>query len=88
MEIEVKNQKPATHNNNGVMPFETIKSITGDGWAVIKNPEREDGTLVRGELLFHSGDYQEAIKAWGTSSEKYVSIKYCGERDPNVVYIL
>ena len=88
MKIEVKNPKTATYSHDGVMPFETIKSITGDGWAVIKNPEREDGTLVRGELIFHSDDYQEAIKAWGTSSEKYVSIKYCGKRDPKVVYIL
>ena len=88
MEVEVKNQKTATHRHNGTLSFEAIKSITGDGWAVIKNPEHERGILVRGELLFHSDNYQEAIEAWGTSREKFVGIKYCGKRDPNVVYIL
>ena len=88
MEVEVKKQKAALHSHNGMMSSEEIHSITGNGWAIVKNPVHERGILVRGELLFHSDNYQEAIEAWGTSREKYVSIKYCGKRDPNVVYIL
>ena len=71
---------------SGVMTFEEIKKIADDGWAIIKNPVRDQGILIRGELVFHSNDYQEALDVWGATKE-HVAIKYCGKRDPNVVYI-
>ena len=72
---------------NGALTFEEIKTITGDGWAIIKNPVRERGVLTSGELYFHSHDYEEALDAMSTSGAKHVAIKFCGKRDPNVVYI-
>ena len=72
---------------SGVMTFEEIKTITGDGWAIIKNPVRDRGALISGELYFHSHDYEEALDAMSTSGAKHVAIKFCGKRNPNVVYI-
>ena len=72
---------------NVVLTFEEIKTITGNGWAIIKNPVRERGVLISGELYFHSHDYEEALDAMSTSGARHVAIKFCGKRDPNVVYI-
>ena len=72
---------------SGVLTFEEIKAVAGEGWAIIKNPVRERGVLISGELYFHSHDYEEALDAMSTSGAKHVAIKFCGKRDPNVVYI-
>ena len=88
MEVEVKNQKTAAHSQNGIISSEEIHAITGNGWAIVKNPVHERGILVRGELFFHSDNYIEALEVMGASKEKHLGIKYCGKRDPNVVYIL
>ena len=70
------------------LSFEEIKDIVGNGWAVIKDAEFNGCIFLRGELLFHSHDPDEAYEEWGKSKEKDVLIKYCGERDPNIVYML
>jgi len=72
---------------SGVLTFEEIKSVAGEGWAIIKNPVRERGELISGELYFHSHDKNEALDAMYSSGINRLYMKFCGTRDPNVVYI-
>ena len=87
VENEIPSGVPCTSYKVQVLTFEEIKKIADNGWAIIKNPVREQGILVRGELVFHSYDYEAALDAMATSGARHVAIKYCGKRDPNVVYI-
>ena len=48
-------EKPKA-TKDGVLTFEEIKEIVGNGWAVIKNPEFNGCIFLRGELYFHSQD--------------------------------
>jgi len=73
---------------NGTLSFEQIKDIVGNGWALIKDPVFNGCIFLKGELIYHSQDEDEAFEEMRTSKEKDVLIKYCGERDPNVVYLL
>ena len=72
---------------SGVLTFEEIKEITGNGWAIIKNAEFNGCIFIRGELLFHSTDPDEAYDKLKHMKE-YVFFLHCTERDPNVVYVL
>jgi hypothetical protein len=83
-------EKPNTPANisSGVMTFEQIRDIVGNGWAIIKNPVRDGSVLLGGELLFHSVDKDEVYQKTRVVGEKHVLFKYCGERDPNIVYLL
>ena len=80
-------EKPKA-TKDGVLTFEEIKEIVGNGWAVIKNPEFNGCIFLRGELYFHSQDEDEAGEVWGKSKENHLYFKFCGERDPNIVYLL
>ena len=88
MEVEVKNQKSPIHSQNGMMSFEQIKDIVGNGWALIKDPVFNGCILLKGELIFHSQDEEEAVERMRVRKEKDVLFAYCGKRDPNVVYLL
>jgi len=88
MEVEVKKPKAATHSHNGTLSFEQIKDIVGNGWALIKDPVFNGYILQKGELIFHSQNEDEAVERMRVRKEKDVLFAYCGERDPNVVYLL
>ena len=75
-------------SQNGMLNFEQIKDIVGNGWAVIKNPVREGSKILKGELYFHSQDEEEALNELSKCKEKLVSFRYFGERDPNIVCLL
>ena len=89
MEMEVKNPKATTHSQNGTLSFEQIKDIVGNGWAVIKDPVFNGCIFKKGELIYHSHDEDEAFEAMKAKRKEHrLYIKYCGERDPNIVYLL
>ena len=89
MEVEVKNQKTTPHNQNVTLSFEQIKDIVGNGWALIKDPVRDGSILLEGKLLYHSRNEDEAVeKMRKMRKEHRLYMKYCGERDPNIVYLL
>jgi len=76
-------------SQNGTLSFEQIKDIVGNGWAIIRNPIRDGSILLAGELIFHSLNEDEAFEAMKVSRKNNrLYIKYCGERDPNIVYLL
>ena len=88
MEVEVKNQKTTPHNQNVTLSFEQIKDIVGNGWALIKDPVFNGCIFVKGELIYHSQNEDAAYEEFRVTKEKDVLIKYCGERDPKIVYLL
>ena len=74
---------------NGMLSFEQIKDIVGNGWAVIKDPIRDGSILLGGKLLFHSSNEDEAVENMRIMRKEHrLYMKYCGERDPNIVYLL
>ena len=77
-------------NQNGVLTFEEIKEIVGNGWGIIKNPKYNGTNKCSGELIFHTTDEDEAYEALGRYRREkiYVAFRYFGERDPNIVYLL
>ena len=76
-------------SQNGMLNLEQIKDVVGNGWAVIKNPVFSDCAFLKGELFYHSLNEDEALEAMRVSRKEHrLYIKYCGERDPNVVYLL
>ena len=88
MNATVKNPKTTAERQDDVLTFEQIKNRVGNGWAIIKDPVFNGCIFLRGELLFHSADEDEAYEEFRVTKEKDVLIKYCGERDPNIVYLL
>ena len=89
MEIEVKKPKSATDSPNGTLTFEQIKDIVGNGWALIKDPVRDGSILLGGKLLYHSRNEDEAVEEMRIMRKEHrLYMKYCGERDPNTVYLL
>ena len=89
MEVEVKNPTAATNSQNGTLSFEQIKDIVGNGWALIKDPVRDGSILLGGKLLYHSRNEDEAVEEMRIMRKGHrIYMKYCGERDPNIVYLL
>ena len=80
--------EPTIKKQNGALTFEQIKDIVGNGWAVIKDAEFNGCVFLRGEIYFHSANEDEAMQVWGKSKENDLYFKFCGERDPNIVYLL
>ena len=72
---------------SGVLTYEEIKQIADNGWAIIRNPIRENGVLLGGELLFYSMDRDEAYEKLRHTKER-VLFRHFTKRDPNVVYLL
>ena len=88
MEVAIKKPKKTAERLNGVLTYRQIRNRVGDGWAIIKNPEREKGILMRGELLYHSSDRKQALEELGKCKNGHFAFQYCGKIDPNIVYIL
>ena len=88
MTTTVKNQNRMSDIPEGILTIEEIRDIVGNGWAIIKVAER-DGITTKGELLDYSSDEEEALDKLGVLGRKHrVLFKYCGKRDPNIVYLL
>ena len=88
MEVKVKDQKETADNQNEVLTVEQIKSIVGRGWALIKNPVYDGCIFLKGELLFHSADEDEAYEALRVMRKEHrVLFKHFVDRDPNVAYL-
>ena len=76
-------------SQNGTLSFAQIKDIVGNGWAVIKDPVFNGCIFLKGELIYHSHDEDEAFEAMKAKRKEHrLYIKYCGKRDPNIVYLL
>ena len=76
-------------SQNGTLSFEQIKDIVGNGWALIKDPVRDGSILLGGKLIFHSSNEDEAVEEMRIMRKEHrLYIKYCGEPDPNIVYLL
>ena len=89
MEVDVKKPQTTAESENGTLSFEQIKEIVGNGWAIIRNPIRKGSILLAGELIYHSHNEDDAFEAMKASRKNNrLYIKYCGERDPNTVYLL
>jgi len=88
MEATVKKPKKTTERQNGVLTYRQIRNRVGDGWAVIQDPEFNGSILLRGKLVFHSKDRAAALDELFNRDEYDLLIKYCGKRDPNVIYLL
>ena len=73
---------------NEVMTWQQIKDKVGDGWAIINNPEFEGQEFVRGELFYYGYVKSDVYKRERTVGLKRVFLRYCGERDPNVILML
>ena len=87
MTSTLKNPKNTAEMPKGVLTFAQIKDIVGDGFAIIKNPNYE-GSMLTGELLYYGSDKDDVYQPERCAGEKHVALRYCGERDPNVVYLL
>ena len=86
-----KTMTATVENENGVLTFEQIKAIVGDGWGIIRNPVHDEANRCSGELIFHSADEDEAYEELGRCRErreKHIAFRYFGKRDPNIVYLL
>jgi len=88
MEAKIKNPKKKADCKNGVLSFRQIRNRVGDGWAIIKNPERDGAILLRGELIYHSSDRAEALEEFGKCKNGHFAFKFCGKPNPNAVYLL
>ena len=88
METTVKKTKKTAQRQNEVLTYRQIRNRVGDGWAVIQDPESNGSVLLRGKLVFHSKDRAEALDELFKRDEYDLLIKYCGKRDPNVIYLL
>ena len=71
----------------GVLSFAEIKDIVGNGWAIIKNAEFNGCIFMRGELVYYGADKKDVYQRERRAGEKEVYFKYCGDRDPNTVYL-
>ena len=88
MEATVKKTKKTADRQNGVLTARQIRNRVGDGWAIIENAEFNGCIFLRGKLLYHSSDKQQAHEEMRRRTEKDLFFKYCGKRDPNVAYLL
>ena len=70
-----------------VMTCQEIEDFVGDGWAIIGNAEHNGSNLVRGELIYFGYDKSEVYQKKITTGHKYLSYRYCGKGDPNVILI-
>ena len=83
-------EKPKTTADipNGMLTFEEIKDIVGDGWAIIRNPEFDGCIFLKGELVYYGYDKKDVYHRDRAAGENNLYFKYCGKRDPNIVYLL
>ena len=88
VEKEIPNGVPCTSYAGQVLTCQQIKDIVGNGWAIIKNAEFNGCIFLRGELIYYGNDKKDVYQRERRAGEKEVYFKYCGERDPNTVYLL
>ena len=88
MTTTVNPPKTTSKMPKGVLPFAEIKDIVGNGWAIIKNPEYDGSVFLRGEMVYYGSDKNDVYQRERRAGEKHVLFIYCGERDPNTVYLL
>ena len=88
MDTKVKKPKVTVNSRNDVLSFRQIRNRVGDGWAIIQNPEFNGSVFLKGELIFHSKDHEQAYEEYGKCKNGTFYIKYCGKPDPNTVFIL
>ena len=88
MEVKVKKPKIAACSLNGMLTDRQIRNRVGDGWAIIQDPEWNGSVFLKGKLLYHSADHEQAYREYGKCKNGTFLIKYCGKPDPNAVYIL
>jgi len=88
MEATVKKPKKTAEHGNGVLTYRQIRNRVGDGWAVIQDPEFNGSILLKGKLVFHSNDRAAALDELFERKDYDLYLKYCGKRDPNIVYLL
>ena len=83
-------EKPnkTAERQNGVLTYRQICNRVGDGWAVIQDPVSNGSVLLKGKLVFHSKNRAEALDELFNREEYHLLLKYCGKRDPNIVYLL
>jgi len=88
MKATVEKPKKTDKRQDGVLTYRQIRNRVGDGWAVIQDPVSNGSVLLKGKLVFHSKDRAEALEELFKRDEYDLLIKYCGKRDPNVIYLL
>ena len=88
MEVKVKKPKIMAGSRNNALSFRQIRNRVGDGWAIIKDPEFNGAIFLKGELIYHSKDHEQAYEEFGKCKDGTFYIKYCGKPDPNTVYLL
>jgi hypothetical protein len=84
----IKTPKKTANSLNGALTFRQIRNRVGDGWAIILDPEFNGSIFLKGKLLFHSLNKEEAVEEYCKRDENHLYLKYCGKRDPNLVYLL
>jgi len=88
MEMTVKKPKIKAGNQNGVLTERQIRNRVGDGWAVIQDPEWNGAIFLKGKLLYHSLNKDEAVEEFCKRNEEHLFFMHCMKPDPNVVYLL
>ena len=88
MKAAIKKPKPTAGGGNEVLSFRQIRNRVGEGWAIIENPEWNGAIFLRGELLYHSLNKDEAVEEFCKRKEKHLFFMHCRKPDPNTVYIL
>ena len=88
MDASIKTCKKTISQQNELMTERQIRNIVGDGWAIVENSEWNGSVFIRGKLLYHSSDREEALHELFKRKEEDLFFLYCGKPDPNVVYLL
>ncbi len=72
------------------LSYKQIKQKVGEAWALIANPEYSDktGKLLKGELVFFDKEKKKVHQKSLTCNFKHITVRYFGEIDNSVIFVL